>query len=49
MNFNNLEEQNVDISLNAHKTEEKYSEKVIPDKKEIEGINIQIKEEEKPK
>ena len=49
MNFNNLEEQNVDISLNANKTEEKYSEKVIPDKKEIEGINIQIKEEEKPK
>ena len=49
MNFNNLEEQNVDISLNAHKTEEKYSEKVIPDKKEIKGINIQIKEEEKPK
>ena len=49
MNFNNLEEQNVDISLNPHKTEEKYSEKVIPDKKEIEGIKIQIKEEEKPK
>lgn len=48
MNFNNLEEQNVDISLNANKAEEKYSEKVIPDKKEIEGINIQIKEE-KPK